>query len=223
MRRELDDKTLDAIGKLLVKADAARFPQIERITSDPRLFAGVRARIAAGTEADGPVSAPLWQALIRPRSLAFGGFAALLVLAVGVFSLLESGRGVVAVEQIQFPPIEAEVVRPVFPPQGIETGKLSAGRATNIRSRVEPVVSTASKRNRRPGVRFDAEGEFLPVAYTGDPTESAGGGRIIRVDLKRSSLFALGVNLPLENDAETVKADLLIGSDGVTRAVRVVR
>ncbi len=223
MSNKLDDKTLDAIGKLLVKAEAAQVPQLDEIISDPRLFARVKARIAAGGTADAaPATGPFWQEFIRPRILAFGGIAALLVLAVGAFSLLESGRGVVAVEQIQFPPAKAEVARPVFPPQGIETGKLSADRATNKRFRAERAVSTGPKQYRKPAVRFDAEGEFLPVAYTGDPTETAGGGRIIRVDLNRSSLFALGVNLPLENGEETVKTDLLIGSDGVTRAVRVV-
>ena len=40
--------------------------------------------------------------------------------------------------------------------------------------------------------------------------------------MPRSALFAMGVNIPLENDAEVVKADLLVGTDGVTRAIRVV-
>ncbi len=223
MGNKLDDKTLDAIGKLLVKADVARVPQIDEVISDPRLFARVRALIATGeTMGVEPETGPSWHELIRPRSLVFGGIAALLVLAVGAFSLLETGRGVVVVEQIQIPPAKAEVARPVFPPKEIETGKLSAGRAKKPVFTAVRAVSTVRRVNKRPTVRFDAEGEFLPVALTGDPTETAGGGRIIRVDLKRSSLFALGVNLPLENSEEIVKADLLIGSDGVTRAVRVV-
>jgi hypothetical protein len=73
----------------------------------------------------------------------------------------------------------------------------------------------ASYRQREP------EREFYPVTYVGDG-ESTRGGRVVRVDLPRSSLFAMGVNVPLENESPTVKADLLIGPDGVTRAIRFV-
>ena len=62
-------------------------------------------------------------------------------------------------------------------------------------------------------------GHFVSAGY--DPDES--GGRIIRVDMQRSSLFALGVNVPLENGPDAIKADLLIGPDGMTRAIRVVQ
>jgi len=36
-------------------------------------------------------------------------------------------------------------------------------------------------------------------------------------------MFAMGINVPVENEVIKVKADLLIGSDGVMKAVRLVR
>jgi hypothetical protein len=45
---------------------------------------------------------------------------------------------------------------------------------------------------------------------------------VIRVDVPRSTLFAMGFPVSLENESPTVKADLLIGPDGATRAVRLV-
>ena len=62
----------------------------------------------------------------------------------------------------------------------------------------------------------------MPVTYTGDNGESARGGRVIRVEVSRATLFAMGINVPLENESPTVKADLLVGPDGVTRAIRLV-
>ena len=62
--------------------------------------------------------------------------------------------------------------------------------------------------------------EFYPIAGDGD---AVAGGHIVRVEMPRSRLFALGVNVPLENDSETVKADLLVGPDGVTRAIRLLK
>jgi hypothetical protein len=32
----------------------------------------------------------------------------------------------------------------------------------------------------------------------------------------------MGMNVPLENESPTVKADILVGPDGVTRAIRLV-
>jgi len=67
------------------------------------------------------------------------------------------------------------------------------------------------------------QNEFYALSYAGDPNETERGGRIVRVDISRATLFAMGFDLPLENESETVRADLLVGSDGVTRAVRVVK
>lgn len=218
--RKLDNQTLDAIGKKLIVSDARRVADIDAIVSNPRLFASVRARIA---EVETPEPRASWFALTRFNVAAFSASAAFLLLVVGAFSLLDTGRGVVVVNTIQIPPAQvAEIARPVFPPQGIQVGKLSAGRANKIDVRSEE--RTARKANipsdRRRTIEPDAE--FVAVSYTGDPHETSGGGRIIRVDMKRSSLYALGIDVPLENAGDTIKADLLIGADGVTRGVRIV-
>lgn len=222
----LDKQTLDTISIKLVNSEAGRKPDVDAIVSKPFLFASVKARIAAGDPTAPPTSAGFWfGSFVRSHMAALAASAMLLMLAVGAFSLLKTGRGVIAVDQVQIPPVREDVARPVFPPQGIETGKLSAGRALNDEFRVENAIaykSSASKRVRKPRVEIEPEGDFYPVGYTGDPNETAG-GHVIRVEIKRSSLFALGVNLPLENDDEVLTAELLVGRDGVTRAVRVVR
>ena len=218
----IDNKTLDAVGKMLVRSEARRTPDLDGIVGDPYLFARVRARI---NEATPEASTSLWSVAVRPRLLAISGLAAILVLAVGAITLLRMGRGdVSAVTIYTVPDMQPEAARPENPPQGM-VSVLSKGRAAKSEFRVERAVARRSvgRAATTPRVTIDADGEFYPVAYTGDPAETAGGGRIIRVDLKRSSLFALGVDLPLENEKETVKADLLVGSDGVTRAVRVVK
>lgn len=218
--RKLDNQTLDAIGKKLIMSDARRVVDVDAIVSNPRLFAAVRARIAAvGT----PEPRASWFTLTRFNVAAFSTATAVLLLVVGAFSLLDTGRGVVAVNTIQNPPEVADVARPVFPPQGIQVGKLSAGRANKFETRNEKIAPRLASQsaNRRPAL-VEPDAEFLAVSYTGDPHETSGGGRIIRVDMKRSSLYALGIDVPLENAGDTVKADLLIGADGVTRGVRIV-
>ena len=51
----------------------------------------------------------------------------------------------------------------------------------------------------------------------------AQGGQIVRTEISRSSLFAMGVDLPLEGANEKIKTDLLVGPDGVVRGVRIVK
>jgi len=218
--RKLNKQELDAIGKMLVMSDARRAVDIDAIVTNPQLFASVRSRIAA-VETPEPVDR--WFVFTGFRVAAFGAAAAVLLLVVGAFSLLDTGRGVVAVDTIQIPPQVADVARPVFPPQEVKASKLSAGRANKVDIKREKAIPVRSNIRTSPQIELEPNAEFLAVAYTGDPHETAAGGRIIRVDMKRSSLYALGIDLPLENGDDRVKADLLVGADGVTRGVRIVQ
>lgn len=69
----------------------------------------------------------------------------------------------------------------------------------------------------------EVEGDFYALPFAGISEEPNEELQILRVDLPRSTLFALGLNLPLEGEDQKVKTDLLVGSDGVTRAIRLVK
>lgn len=64
--------------------------------------------------------------------------------------------------------------------------------------------------------------DFFPLAYGGDqkPMQS---GELIRVQMPRSALIAFGLPVNIERADVPVEADLLIGEDGLTRAIRFVR
>ena len=64
--------------------------------------------------------------------------------------------------------------------------------------------------------------DFFLLGYGGDqkPMES---GQVIRVQMPRSALIAFGVPVNIERADVPVKADLLIGEDGLARAIRFVR
>jgi hypothetical protein len=49
------------------------------------------------------------------------------------------------------------------------------------------------------------------------------GGQIIRVKLHRSALVKFGIPVNMERYNENVKADVLIGVDGLARAIRFVQ
>jgi hypothetical protein len=64
--------------------------------------------------------------------------------------------------------------------------------------------------------------DFLLLRYGNDhePMES---GEVIRVQMPRSALITLGLPVNVERADEPVMADLLIGEDGLARAIRFVR
>ncbi len=56
-----------------------------------------------------------------------------------------------------------------------------------------------------------------------DPFERLDHGRLVRVRLPRSSLRAFGLPMNEERALEMVKADVVLGEDGLARAIRFVQ
>ncbi len=226
-RPELDNKTLDALGKQLICRSTPKSAELDNLISDPRLFEGVLAKIGSGVQGSSTkrsTASPIFSFFstnVVRLSCAF----VIVAIAVESTTLLNKTKPMVTALALQFPETIPAIARPVSPPKF--SYELSPGRATFSDIRAEEtdakhIVKTVY-RQPKPNTTFESDGEFYQLTVAGDPNEPLGSERIIRVDMKRSSLLSLGVNLPLENESETVKADLLVGPDGVTRAVRVIK
>jgi hypothetical protein len=64
--------------------------------------------------------------------------------------------------------------------------------------------------------------DFLAVPYAPAFTQYDS-GQVVRVHLPRSSLGTFGLPFDENRAAERIKADVLLGEDGIARAVRFVR
>ena len=64
--------------------------------------------------------------------------------------------------------------------------------------------------------------DFFPVGDT-SAMSLADGGQLVRVQLPRSALMRFGLPVNMDRANERVKADVLLGSDGIARAIRFVR
>jgi hypothetical protein len=64
--------------------------------------------------------------------------------------------------------------------------------------------------------------DFLPLTH-GSSLAQMDDGQIVRVELPRSALQSFGLPVSAERAGERVKADVLLGYDGVARAIRFVR
>jgi hypothetical protein len=97
-------------------------------------------------------------------------------------------------------------------------------RAHPVRAHATRPASSAVRRDaaRPSGRKASAPDRYVPWLWA-DPTMEFDRGHVVRVGVPRSALASWG--WPVEGDVadESVEAELLLGEDGVARAIRVVR
>jgi hypothetical protein len=64
--------------------------------------------------------------------------------------------------------------------------------------------------------------QFMPLSYAG-PINPQDGGQLVRVELSRVAMLSMGLPVNMDRYSERVKADVLLGADGLARAIRFVQ
>ncbi len=228
-KHKLNDQELDAIGKRLFGASRLTESEIDQIAARDGSFEGVLSRIRK-SESTVEQRRGIDGFFLAHRPAVVTSFAA--IVCISAFAIiLQLDRASLVSNNIHTPVKKPDEARPSFTPQVNFVKGFTSGRADLSMDMPESpaVVNAVQREARRPEPRFEQAGysknnenQFVAVTYMGDGGESARGGRVVRVDVPRSTLFAMGFDVSLENESPTVKADLLIGPDGVTRAVRLV-
>ncbi len=219
-RRSKKEVTAKITDKVLL-ASFADGSEVDEITSAPDLFAAVRMRIAREKDLQ---TSTVGQPPSRSRSLRpAAGFAAAAMAA-----------GLLAAAQVGLPGDGPNIAVSDATPAVFE-GTVVSAAAGDVTTAGEEQVSTKHTTHNvvsRPRVQrelrrddrdeLDELGDFQAVTYFGEAVDDDV-LQVIRVELPRVSLYAMGVDVPVENDGSVIKTDLLLGSDGVMKAVRVVR
>ncbi|MFN0107976.1 MAG: hypothetical protein ACKVZH_03910 [Blastocatellia bacterium] len=105
-------------------------------------------------------------------------------------------------------------------PQVEPTTNLANQAATVEKRNVKRFVSPRRQQAQSGSTELTAN--FIPLSYaagSATPDESL----VVRVDVPRTTLIAMGLPLNIERGHEMVKADLRVGIDGVPLAIRLVR
>jgi hypothetical protein len=205
---ELKSSDIDQIGRKVLKAVRVQDMDIARIIGTEDLFEPVRAAMADRPTVGKNSLGILVGAFLRHWRTA-SALTSLAIIALGAFYFVrQTPTEIGSVPAIEFPTANAE----------IDSSDLAVVQ-TELKPS-QPVRKHIVRR--RPQPEAEDVGEFQALTYTGDDSDTTD-GQIVRVELPRSSLFAMGVDVPVENQTNNkVKADLLIGDDGVMRAVRIV-
>lgn len=240
-KQDLQNKRLDQIGRKLLEAASAREEEIERIVAAPQLFDSVKASIKTNRAERSSkglfgfrAAFPVWS-----WQKAAGAFALLAVFAIGLVGVIvfikydssSQPAEQVVVPEIQTPITPADIPQPVIEasPQNekaksfVVKNRIHA-RRTVLKTEKAALPKPARKANVvKRQTKSEVLGDFYALTYAGNLGETGEDWQIIRTEISRSSLFALGVNLSIENESEKLKTDLLVGSDGIPRAIRFVK
>jgi len=88
----------------------------------------------------------------------------------------------------------------------------NAGQTTSVRAANNLDNSTAN----------EVATDFMPIGYVNSQSLQDGGS-VVRVELSRSTIVSMGFAVNMDRYGERVKADVLMGADGLARAIRFVQ
>jgi hypothetical protein len=92
------------------------------------------------------------------------------------------------------------------------------GNRSGVSGGTQPYVNTTASASTDDDIATD----FIPLSY-GAGLGGTDGGHVVRVELPRTAMAQFGLPVNAERSAEPVKADVLLGEDGLARAIRFVR
>ena len=86
--------------------------------------------------------------------------------------------------------------------------------------RTKSVKATANRP--APSNASEIATDFISLVQ-GEDLRRMEGGQVVRVEMPRSALMSYGLPMNMERANERIKADVVIGNDGLARAIRFVR
>ena len=120
----------------------------------------------------------------------------------------------------------ADVSRPTTwqnPPGKSPEALSDPRRASGPHSSTVARSAVTSGRRRTPRVKEAADnaGEYFPLTFVAKsgPTEFV---QTVRIEISRSTLMSMGLPVSIDRGEGFIKADIIIGEDGVPRAMRII-
>ena len=222
-QERLDQMELKVLQSLKVGED-----EIEAVAGAPYLYDRVRSRIQAGPKqhrSDGRLVGsrlafvPTHLNVRRPVLWMLSAAAVLLLVAALLF--WRSGRSVESGKlgsSQQTPSAPQQDLQPSAPSSKPEPDGRRIAESVPSRNR-----SPVAPRPRRPRSRStEVATEFFPLTFIAD-SAALETGQVVRVRIPRSALVTFGVPMNVDRAGELVKADVVIGDDGLARAIRFIQ
>ena len=224
MRKQFTDEQLDQMMRTLVNDAALNEAEVNEIADSPTMLWAVKRQIASQKElsvSPWPPISKLWRWLMIGVPTAAAA-AALLISFVVFKPVNEVGvAGIIPVNNV----VSSQ-------PKATEEPTIAKTEdKTVIRKQVTavPVKFTAPKSivNRsvsnstlaKVTTKTEIKTEFIALSYARNPES----GQIVRVKVPSSMMVTLGLVASVEKPSNLVDAEVLVGDDGLSRAIRFIR
>lgn len=230
MKRQLSDEQLDTLMRSILDDAAPGDEIVNNVADSPTLWWGVQRQIAAAKDearAPWPPKPKLWgRGWINLPNLAFAATAAA-VLVVSFFILLPADVPTDIAESVAAPTATIEETRIETPDQPVgDQTAINPGADTDLKGvKSTGAVAAAKRRMARPTTASAAKRtteiktDFIALSYARNPES----GQIVRVKVPSSMMVTLGLVATVEKPSALVDAEVVVGDDGLTRAIRFIR
>lgn len=227
--RLMAEKVLEKELAAVAESDKSQLASVKLKHSLRAAFEAQQKQIAAETVTTNVIRMPVHKSSVRPRWAWSLAAAAMVVFAVSVFvwrnQQTSETRPLIASSSptpTVTPTASNQSTEPITPQADTAlkldgAGTLSENSTRKKSSRIKGQRSAQAKEN-------ELAANYIPLSYSPGTTLSDE-SLVVRVEVPRTSLIAMGLPLSLHADlgSEMVKADLRVGLDGIPLAIRLVR
>lgn len=234
--KDLSDEKLDQLLRKIVRNSGLSENRVEEIADDPKLLWNVRRSI----EQQKATSKKSWRAAFGWRIPAFASL--LFLIGTGIFWSFSFYETQNVAETKSADGSEAEKVfieanssktqaQPVVSENKATDEISKPEKKAEERTLARSVNEIPDSKKIRKAERISKEAagniiakeqiktDFIALSYS----SAAESGQILNVKVPRSMMVALGVTSNVENISELVAAEIVVGDDGLARAIRFVR
>lgn len=230
MGEKFTDENMDQLLRRLVNDTGLDDTAIDEIADSPQLWWGVQRRIKADVK---PLS--IWKTGVLRRWLMFG--APLTVAALLLFVLFtwkpeqnSDDRAVITTAQPSNQSMEIGSQAKSTEITSVDGAVVASdGTAAKSSYAVKNTVVTRKSPRHQPSRKTtpavarseatEVKSEFIALSYARNPDS----GQIVRVKVPSSMMVSLGLVASVAKPTSLVNAELLVGDDGMTHAIRFIR
>jgi len=222
MKREQPEQNIDEILKRIMQDTSLTDAEIVDIADSPNLRLSVMRSVEDGQDRGLPWPPTRWLA----RALAVGLPSAVAAALLAAF-VLWPAPNVIDTAQLTSPHSPPVTDRPAVsvpvPERQPEPAVL-----TTERSPQRPTASLARKKGRTPAalkardsaaVSGETKTEFIALSYARNPDS----GQVVRVKVPSAMMVSVGLVQTVEKPTDLIDAEVLVGDDGLTHAIRFIR
>lgn len=222
METNSNDKRLEILLKELVSSAAADETTIDEVISSPTVWRGVHRQIHDLPVASSFKLATIWRRVLigAPTAVAAAVLIAVFVSQSAVSPEPVSEQAVlVQSEHVDAPPSSPREAAPEIPI--IRVPEVEQKRPVQYRVlkgrpiKARPQIAQSGT----DPAESEIKSEFIALSYARDPET----GQIVRVKVPRSMMVTVGLLASVDEPATLVDAEVLLGDDGLTRAIRFIR